>query len=244
MYKENHTAELAGSLQALIEQKIQAYLLQTFGYNALLFSPLAKKLCNDQLLINHQIVISPKFSAQHIDVQCHYEALPIASDSIDFAFLPAILQQSNEPHQVIREVERVLIPEGCLILVGRKPFSWHGLKKKILNRAKRSKHKTFDISTGRLADWFQLLDLQIEEEVHLSSVLHQLQTSQLPNWLKKTGVFFCNYFASYYIILAKKKVSRLTPIRPSWRKNKQVASPRLAEPSVKGQVENWFERFK
>ena len=53
--------------------------------------------------------------------------LPIASDSVDAAILVHTLDFSPEPHQVLREVERVLIAEGRVIVVGFNPFSLWGL---------------------------------------------------------------------------------------------------------------------
>lgn len=241
------TTELSDSLEQLIIAKLEPYLMQTFGYHALFYTPLAKTLCQQSLSIKHQFVIAPENTTaenQSASLLCCYEELPIASDSIDLAILPNILQNSTQPHQVLREVERVLIPEGTLILIGRKPFSWQGIKKRITTRDVTKELKTFDISPRRVIDWFRLLGLETEVQINLSMTHKKLQQSQLSPWLKKAGEFFCDYFASYYIIIAKKKVSTLTPIRPSWRKNKQLVPPRLAEPSVKGQVESWFEHLK
>ena len=41
-----------------------------------------------------------------------FSALPFATQSLDLVVLPHVLEFSAEPHQVLREVERVLIPEG------------------------------------------------------------------------------------------------------------------------------------
>lgn len=235
--------------QNLMSHALEPHLLQSFGYHALLYSPLAKQLCGENLLIKHQVVIGPErpplldFLPQ-LNLICHYEELPIASDSIDLVLLPNILQNHRNPHQILREVERVLIPEGVAVIIGRNPVSWLGLKHYFLRFKAKQKPIFCDISRRRLGDWFSLLGFDIEHEINISLSNSHFQQGKYHPWVKKMGQFFCDWFCSYYIIVARKKVSTLTPLRPSWRRNKQLVSPRLAEPSVRHQVEQWFEQLK
>ena len=60
-----------------------------------------------------------------------YCDLPFASQSIDLVVLPHVLEFSKEPHQILREVERVLIPEGQVIICGFNPVSMWGVRQKI-----------------------------------------------------------------------------------------------------------------
>jgi len=236
---------------AIIKQQLAAPLTQIFGYHALLYTPLARSLCADSLVIKDQIVISQscaslsqkRVSPNSISLVCRFEELPVASDCIDLAVLPMILQASENPHQVLREVERTLIPEGVVILIGRNPFSWYGLKNNLLRRRNKPDSPA-DISHRRAADWFNLLGFEREALIKISVTNQKIQESRSYTWIKKMSEYFCDYFGSYYIIIAKKRVSTLTPIRPSWRKNKQLVAPRLAEPSVKALVERWIEQLK
>src|SRR5690606_28827526 len=57
-----------------------------------------------------------------------FEELPYASASIDLVVLPHVLEFVAEPHQVLREVERVLIPEGQVIICGFNPWSLWGAR--------------------------------------------------------------------------------------------------------------------
>ena len=43
---------------------------------------------------------------------------PLASQSVDLVALPHVLEGHPNPHEVLREVERVLIPEGQVVLSG------------------------------------------------------------------------------------------------------------------------------
>lgn len=239
---EKNATGLITPRQSLIAERLAPQLAQIFGYNALLYTPLAQALCGQELCIKNQVIIDQQ--GTDVSLHCRFEELPIASDSIDLALLPAILQGSKFPHQVLREVERVLIPEGTIILIGRNPFSWQGLKIRYKDWRRTKSFVGRDISRKRINDWFQLLGLETETEINVSVSNHRLQNSSSYQWVKTLGQTFCDYFCSYYIMIARKRVSTMTPIRPSWRKNKQLVPSRLAEPSVKAQVDSWFEQLK
>ena len=55
------------------------------------------------------------------------EQLPFDSRSVDIMLLPHTLEFSDDPHQVLREVSRVLTPEGHAVILGFNPFSLWGL---------------------------------------------------------------------------------------------------------------------
>ena len=56
------------------------------------------------------------------------ELLPFDSQSVDLLVLPHGLEASAHPHQVLREVERVLVPEGRVVISGFNPWSLWGLR--------------------------------------------------------------------------------------------------------------------
>jgi hypothetical protein len=237
---------LNAKYQRMIVEQLSPHLSQVFGYHALLYTTLAKSLIDSNLSIKSQFVIEQNISEitqsekNQLSLFCAFDELPIASDCIDLAFLPNILQNASDPHQVLREVERVLIPEGTVILIGRNPFSWQGIKTLLTRWREKQQPIMPDFSKGRIADWFRLLGFETEKLINISISNNQLQNTQLYPWVKKIAQIFCSCFCSYYIIIASKKVSTLTPIRPSWKSNKQLVPPRLAEPSVKTQVEKLF----
>jgi len=243
--------ELSPKRLLMVQKQLAPYLNQIFGYHALLYTPLAQSLCKDQLSIKHRFVITESSNIKtegsnnnELSLLCHFEELPFSSDTVDLAVLPNILQDSTDPHQVLREVERVLIPEGTVILIGRNPYSWQGINNAFSRWRKSSKPTVADISKRRIKDWFGLLGFATDHQINISLSNQKVQQSKSYSWLKNLADYFCRYFCSYYIIIATKKVSTLTPIRPSWRSNKQLVSPRIAEPSVRTQVENMFVRIK
>src|SRR2546428_8110024 len=44
--------------------------------------------------------------------------LPLASQSVDLVVLPHVLEGHEHPHEVLREAERVLMPEGQAVISG------------------------------------------------------------------------------------------------------------------------------
>jgi SAM-dependent methyltransferase len=56
-------------------------------------------------------------------------SLPFPSDSIDAIFLPHTLELVEDPYAVLREAERVLCAEGCLLICGFNPWSGWGARR-------------------------------------------------------------------------------------------------------------------
>lgn len=56
------------------------------------------------------------------------EELPFETQSLDLVALPHVLESTADPHQVLREVDRVLRPEGRLIVSGLNPVSLWGAR--------------------------------------------------------------------------------------------------------------------
>lgn len=58
----------------------------------------------------------------------HFGELPFDSQSIDLLVLPHVLELATDPHAVLREADRVLRPEGRLIVTGFNPVSLWGAR--------------------------------------------------------------------------------------------------------------------
>jgi len=245
------TIGLSESRIALTQKKLEPILAGIFGYHALLYSETAKRIVADKLCIKNSMVLSEQppslrktvLEDSKVDLVCRYQELPIASDCIDLVVLPETLQHSQTPHQILRESERVLIPEGHIILLMANPFSWMPVKQRILGWLTGNNTGRKSIGRYRLRDWFRLLGFELVSEVPVCITDKKIQQGNLYSWFKKASGFVCNYLSSYYIIVAKKKVSTMTPIRPSWRRNKKLVNPRIAEPSVRINVENCVKQI-
>lgn len=107
-----------------------------------------------------------------VALHCDFDALPFDANSLDLVVLPHALELARDPHLALREVDRVLRPEGRVVIVGFNPGSlwgvrqrWGRLRRRLLPRSQRP---LFLPSTGefmryrRLRDWLRLLSFEVE----------------------------------------------------------------------------------
>jgi SAM-dependent methyltransferase len=125
-----------------------------FGFNAL------------QVGFNAMNALSANRMPQHIHVdlkaggiRAEAEALPFAAQSLDLVACPHVLEFSPHPHQVLREVERVLRPEGHLLITGFNPASLWGLRRKL--GAEGYPWSGQFLHLTRVKDWLALLGLEV-----------------------------------------------------------------------------------
>ena len=117
-------------------------------------------------LITSQLIDEP------IALYCEFDALPFPENSVDLVVLPHSLELARDPHRTLREVDRVLVPEGRVVIAGFNPASLWGLRQRA-GRARRGMGFGRDVPpylprTGefigywRLRDWLHLLGFEVE----------------------------------------------------------------------------------
>ena len=106
-----------------------------------------------------------------VALACEFDALPFPADSIDLVVLPHSLEFAHDPHLLLREVERVLRPEGRVVITGFNPASLWGLRQRLarvrlgmgLGHASPYLPREGEfIGYWRLRDWLRLLGFHIE----------------------------------------------------------------------------------
>src|SRR5580765_6943369 len=65
-----------------------------------------------------------------VALHCDFDALPFDSNSLDLVVLPHALELARDPHLALREVDRVLRPEGRVVIVGFNPGSLWGMRQR------------------------------------------------------------------------------------------------------------------
>jgi len=93
-------------------------------------------------------------------LRADFRDLPIASNSVDLVVLPHVLEFASDPHQIVREVARVLLPEGRVMIACFNPLSLWGLRRAFGRKAHYPWSGRF-INLARLKDWCALLGLEI-----------------------------------------------------------------------------------
>src|SRR6185295_9045495 len=120
---------------------------------------LPKDRIRNLTLLNNNINLNiEEIKKNAINAICTKEyKLPIVSESIDIVYLAHALEVTSNPHEVLREVYRVLRPEGYIIITCFSPFSLLGLAKLILYFSRKCPWSLKFISKIKMVDWLKLL---------------------------------------------------------------------------------------
>ena len=189
-----------------------------------------------------QLALVP--GSKQIAVAVDFAELPFASQSLDLVVLPHVLDFAAEPHQVLREVERVLIPEGQLIICGFNPASMWGLRHGI----GRMMHAQYLPATGgfislpRLKDWLKLLNMASNK--HYLGCYAPPFTSE--HWIDRfeflegAGGRWWPYLGAVYIVHAIKRIKGMTMVGPAW--SKKPASVPQAVPATNRKRKQYLDQ--
>jgi SAM-dependent methyltransferase len=163
--------------------------------------------------------------------------LPFPGDSVDGVLLPHTLDFSKDPHQLLREVERVLIPEGKVLISGFNPWSQWGAWRLMRLRSHAAPWCGHFFSSGRVTDWLALLGFDLLELrfLHYRPPLRGVGVMQKLQFMERLGERVYPKLGGVYIIHAVKRVATLTPIRPKWTVKKRVL-PTAAEPTIRNGI--------
>lgn len=88
------------------------------------------------------------------------DLIPIDSESIDVVILPHCLEFESDQHGVLREADRVLKPEGQLIVLGFNPWSIQSFYHFFQGRRGAIPWCGSFLSYPRLRDWLSLLNFE------------------------------------------------------------------------------------
>ncbi|RFA30858.1 hypothetical protein CAI21_02410 [Alkalilimnicola ehrlichii] len=168
------------------------------------------------------------------DCRSLFEQLPFQSNSIDIVVLVHALEYSEEPQTVLREAERVLAPDGTLLMLGFNPWSSWGV-----TRAWRG-HPNADgpwrghyLSSGRARDWMGLLGLEVEtvDYLYFRPPWNNWKAQERLQPLERFGALCLPWFSGVYLTTARKRVAGVTPLRPHWQKQRRLVGRGLAQPT-------------
>lgn len=148
--------------------------------------------------------------------------LPLASHSVDLVVLPHTLESTADPHLVLREAERVLIPEGQLVISGFNPLSLWRLRQLFARRGAGAPWDERFIGLLRLKDWLHLLGF----ELNGGRFGCYAPPFASPQWLSRfafmeqAGARWWPIMGGVYVVRAVKRVHGMRIITPAWRKER------------------------
>jgi SAM-dependent methyltransferase len=162
-------------------------------------------------------------------LRADFRHLPVESNCIDLAVLPHVLEFSEDPHQILREVQRVLLPEGQVIISGFNPRSLWGLRRLATRKPRQSPWHGNFISLPRLKDWLALLDLEVTGGGLGCYVppFRQEKWLERAQFLEAAGDRWWPISGGVYFIRAVKRVHGMRVIKPNWN-DRRAARESLA----------------
>ena len=197
------------------QEKINAVIADLFGYNALqLGLPKLDLLAQSRILLRQTAGESGP-----VNLLCDLHELPIANASVDLVVMPHVLEFNDDPHQILREVERILIPEGQVIVIGFNPLSLWGVKRRF-DRSGEFPWNGSYLSLNRLKDWLKLLGFEVDRGslgCYLPPV-ERLQWLQCRPGTTRFGERWWSFSGGVYVLRAIKRTHGMRLITPDWKK--------------------------
>ena len=160
-----------------------------------------------------------------------YSALPFASASLDLVLLPHTLELSSDAHATLREVERVLVPEGRVVICGFNPLGlwalrqarsqlWYSLTGGRFGGAPYLPQAAQYLGYWRLRDWLKLLGFEVEVArfgCYAPAVQSHTWLTRF-GWLERLGERWWPIFGSAYFLVGVKRVHGVRLMGSNWRK--------------------------
>lgn len=217
-----------------LEDKVEQLLPNLFGYYALQVGD----LCNGVDLLSGSTIGQKTYMAvspNQGDVTASPLALPFPQDTLDLIVLPHTLDLSHDSHQVLREVHRVLIPEGHIVLIAFNPMSMMGLCRLALIRSKRVPWAGHFYTARRLKDWLALLDFTTLAVMHVGMrpPIQNLSVQQRLEFLQNLDRCGMSRFGSVQLFVARKRVITLTRRPQPWRPRSRITPVNVTEPTAR-----------
>ncbi len=222
---------------AYVLKREQAYFDHTvadlFGFNAL-------QLDSPEQDFLHDSRIPLRFTAGNqvgCDVRLVCAELPFETASLDLVLLPHVLEFAEHPHQILREVERVLMAEGNLIISGFNPRSLWGLQR-MWGCKQGYPWRGHFIALSRLKDWLALLGFEVVggRFAGYAPPFTQAKWLERFDFMERAGDRWWAVSGGVYFLHAIKRVHGMRLIKPQWNdrlvSKLMPAAPKLNNRSI------------
>lgn len=220
---------------------LQQVLPNLFGYHLLqLGAPMEQEMTGASR-IHHKIILDdvPPLLPLKASERCRFlgdsDRLPFPAASLDVLLLPHTMEYADDPYEVLREVDRVLVPEGHVVILGFNPWSLFGINRLLTGWRSTAPWCGHFYSAMRIRDWLTLLGF---DTVRVEKYFFQppLQNRSLLRSLVRLERIARRWWllpGGAYVLVAKKRETTLTPIKPRWRSQRQVLPVGVVESSVR-----------
>lgn len=196
-----------------IQTRVDEWCPKLFGYHMLKLGGLSCEVTSCNCNISHQVNLDESNVLHHV-VADSYE-LPFLEKSFDAVLMMHQLDYASDPHRLLREVDRVMVDDGYLILTGFNPWSFTGLTSFLPWRRNSLPWSGRMFTPNRIKDWLGLLNYQV---VYCDKyALFPMQRRQaFWTWIESSLGDYGSSLGSLYFIVARKRTYPLKPIKPHW----------------------------
>ena len=228
-------ASFLAAEQRLIDQRLQ----HSFGLHLLQCSIVDGLDLYNNSPVNHCFKFAPRATElTERAAVAEFNQLPLEDNSIDVVLLHHVMEFSADPHALLREIARVVRPEGRILVMVFNPWSMLHLRQALTHRFDNNAWRCKKIGGHRVADWLRLLNFNINQ-TEFCLYGPRLRGSRLAQ-PGRPLYFLLRPFGGASLVTATKRSATLIPLRQRWHK----MSPGLAVPLVKPSPRAAMEKHK
>ncbi len=214
-------------------------MADVFGYHALqlglpdVAGLQANRMPHRWLAVPHGSAYGPDVPHTQAALVTDFVALPFPEASLDLLVLPHTLEFSADPHATLREVARVLVPEGRVVICGLNPTSLWGWKQQRVRITQRFGVGNLYLPEGgdfigywRLRDWLRLLSFEVESGsfgCYRPALRSQAWLDRMA-WMDTLGQRYWPILGAAYCITAVKRVRGMRMLGAAWKKVPKMSS--------------------
>jgi len=184
-----------------LSHHLRPCLGKLYGFHLLKIGSLSAEIDTECCAISHQVNVG--LGGGSLQVRGDPLSLPFESKSVDACLLAHTLAWSSDPHRILREVERVLIDDGWMIISGFNLFSVLGIGKLIPGLHRRVPWNSRMFTQMRLLDWLSLLNYEVMQRTRF----------QVLPWNRQGGRMISTHLPALgclNLIVARKRTFPLT----------------------------------
>ncbi len=205
---------------SLIQNRLDEWLPRLFGYHMLKLGGLSCELETLPCSISHQIFLDKLNPLRNLEADS-YE-LPFIAKAFDTCLLANQLDYMDDPHRLLREIDRVMIDDGYLIISGVNPSSLMGIGRLIPWRKNTLPWNGRMFTPLRVRDWLGVLNYEIME-ISCFGLIPETKQRTCGVWFENAFSDLLPAFGSVYFIVARKRAYPLTRMKSSWLPKKQLS---------------------
>ncbi|GKT12056.1 MAG: hypothetical protein ISEC1_P1030 [Thiomicrorhabdus sp.] len=219
------------------KQLVDGAIRNLFGYFLVqLDSPchvnlMTSSRIQDKVLVAAELTNKPEEADQHYHfIKADLDYLPIGNEKADVVLLPHTLEIVDDPYYLLREVDRILVAEGHVVITGFNPYGCLMMRKKSFKRDSLFKAVKLE-RLSRVKEWLEVLGYDIELQKYSTVTCFAQRDDNRSHlmsaleWVEKILAKVGLQFGNVYCLVAKKRVDSVTLVGSSWKLPKWRATP-------------------